>query len=105
MVKAPEAWAMIRQKHGGDAWQTIRVGHIDTGYTEHPALGFSGGSSPFDHIHEGVNYLEGGLPFDPLDYPGTPGHGTRTSSVLSGPHARQFLGVAPGVAGLPHRTT
>lgn len=104
MVRAPEAWDLL----GGVAarpWQTIRVGHIDTGYTLHPVLGFENGVSPFDRVQDGINYREGGLPLDPLDYVGQPGHGTRTSSVLCGNAPQTLLGVAPGVTVVPYRIT
>jgi hypothetical protein len=107
LVRAPEAWDMA----GGLAarpWSSIRVGHIDTGFTRHPVLGFGGGSpeSPFDLIHEGINYREpGALPLDPLDYAGQPGHGTRTSSVLCGFEQGTLIGVAPGVSVVPYRIT
>lgn len=106
MVRARQAWALIPGGLPAKAWQTIRVGHIDTGYTEHPVFGFEAdGRSPAVRPHEGIDYLDGGLPRDPLDYSGHPGHGTRTSSVLAGYVAREFLGVAPHVTVIPYRIT
>ena len=106
MVKAAQAWRLFP---GGSAvpWQGVQVGHIDTGYTEHPALGFAGGpTSSFVQPHKGINYKEGGeLPKDPLGYNGQPGHGTRTMSVLAANLRDRFLGVAPGVGVVPYRLT
>ncbi|MFO1062179.1 MAG: S8 family serine peptidase [Dongiaceae bacterium] len=107
MVRAPEAWAMA----GGLAqrpWSAIRIGHIDTGATRHPALGFSAASpvSSFDLLADGINFVEAGqLPVDPLGYAGQPGHGTRTSSVLGALLGGTMLGVAPGVHIVPYRIT
>lgn len=106
MVRARQAWAMFPGGLTGGAWKSIRVGHIDTGYTEHPVFGpWSGGRGPTVRPHEGLDFLDGSLPLDPLDYQGNPGHGTRTSSVLAGYVARTFLGIAPQVAVVPYRVT
>ncbi len=106
MVRARQAWAMFPGGLAGGAWKSVRVGHIDTGYTEHPAFGpWSGGRGPTIRPHEGLDFLDGGLPLDPLDYHGFPGHGTRTGSVLAGYVASTFLGVAPQVAVVPYRIT
>jgi lambda repressor-like predicted transcriptional regulator len=96
-------------------WQDIRIGHVDTGYTEHEALGWSAGNSTTVRPAEGHDYWDN--PSDPLrwDDPhddwlvGSPGHGTRISAAIAGfavrPPARPFYGVAPGVAVLPYRVT
>ncbi len=106
MVRAAQAWKLFP---GGAAvpWQNVQVGHIDTGYTQHPALGFAGGpTSSFVQPHKGINYKERGeLPRDPLGYDGQPGHGTRTMSVLAANLRDRFLGVAPGVGVVPYRLT
>jgi subtilisin family serine protease len=106
-VRAREAWA----KFGGwdkINWGSIRVGHLDTGYTEHPAFGpWNGGRSPSLLPHEGANFFDGSPgPADPLPVDGTPGHGTRTCSVLTGYSAADaFFGVAPRVPVVPYRVT
>ncbi len=106
MVRARQAWAMFPGGLTGGAWKSVRIGHIDTGYSEHPAFGpWSGGRGPTIRPHEGLDFLDGGLPLDPLDYQGNPGHGTRTGSVLAGYVARTFLGIAPQVAVVPYRIT
>jgi hypothetical protein len=111
-VRAPQAWAML----GGAAaiaWGDVRVGHIDTGYTAHPAFGFGvaswvdvglartffAGSSPTDDPGpgNGIDPLAGSMD----------GHGTRTASTICGfaPNAQDgpFYGVAPKVPLVPVR--
>lgn len=93
-------------------WGSIKLGHLDTGYTEHPVFGnWSAGEQWLD-VARGINRLEQGqLPRDPLDYEGNPGHGTRTASVLCGfadpPVAdngvTSEIGVAPWVPTIPCR--
>jgi subtilisin family serine protease len=104
-VRARAAWA----KFGGwdqIAWGNIRVGHLDTGYTEHPAFGpWNSGRSPSLLPHLGSNFFdESEGPRDWLKDGGTPGHGTRTCSVLTGlDAAANFIGVAPRVPVVPYR--
>ncbi len=106
MVRARQAWALFPGGLPARVWKMIRVGHIDTGYTEHPVFGpWANGRGPTVRPHEGIDYLDGGLPLDPLNYDGHPGHGTRTSSVLAGYVSRKFLGIAPQVAVIPYRIT
>ena len=96
-------------------WGDVKVAHLDTGYTEHPAFGdWSKGKVPL-LVNEGVNFLEPGKPpLDPLKGTGlirTPGHGTRTSSVLCAPAQTitvdgvksSFSGMAPGIPVVPYR--
>lgn len=106
-VQAQRAWAMFPSGPPNASWRQTRVGHIDTGYTEHPVLGFKADHrSDFVRAHEGINHMDsGGLPLDPLDYDGQPGHGTRTMSVLCGNLPGTFLGIAPGVTVVPYRLT
>lgn len=99
-------------------WRDIRIGHIDTGYTMHTALGWSLGSSTHVLIEEGRDYWRDGdrwewgkhpnTWFDPYDT-GTgshPGHGTRISATIAGYlDSAEFSGVAPGVCIVPYRVT
>ena len=108
MVKAQQAWDQM----GGDATKLdyggVAIGHIDTGVTPHPALGFSNGMpSPFVKVDEGQNYVDAGnsLPEDPMGYSGQGGHGTRTMSVLAARAPNEMMGVAPGVPVVPYRIT
>lgn len=104
LVKAPAAWKMFPGALQAAPWQGIRVGHIDTGYTEHPVLGFAQHTSCIVRAHEGINFRESeSLPLDPLGGGGQPGHGTRTMSILCGHIRGVFLGVAPSVTVIPYR--
>lgn len=111
MVRAPQAWGMFDGGLGGAKWKGVRVGHIDTGYTEHPAFGpWQQGRSPSQQPHEGINYVNkgvGALPLDPLNYNGNRGHGTRTSSLIAGYDMRGqgFKGIAPQATVIPYRLT
>jgi len=107
MVRAPDAWAMFPGGLAAAPWRRVRVGHIDTGYTEHPAFGpWVDGRSPSVLAEEGLNFFDGGgSPRDLLKPEGTPGHGTRTMSVLAGYEPGVFSGVAPQLTVVPYRVT
>jgi hypothetical protein len=111
-IRAPQAWAQL----GGPdniAW-TCKVGQIDTGFTRHPALGFTGGGpSAWFKTSECRNFFTPdpgstdvqGLPdgVDPCSGPFW-GHGTRIGAAISGWHpggdaGETFYGCAPKV---PH---
>jgi lambda repressor-like predicted transcriptional regulator len=104
-VRAHEAWA----KFGGweaIEWGTTRVGHLDTGYTEHPAFGpWVNGRSPSLLPQDGSNFFDGSPgPADPMTPKGSWGHGTRICSVLCGADVvNGFTGVAPRVPVVPYR--
>jgi lambda repressor-like predicted transcriptional regulator len=106
------AWQMFAgqaQFAGALPWAGLRVAHLDTGYTEHAALGWAAGASPTVHPMAGFDYLDDDA--DPRDgwLPGYPGHGTRISAAIAGfaPQAAgsPFYGVAPGVGIVPFRVT
>lgn len=112
-VRAPAAWALLG---GADSisWGGVRVGHIDTGYTLHPALGF-GTPSPWVDRSLARTFFAAQTPtddpgpgngIDPLAF-SMDGHGTRTASAICG-HAPSapggaFYGVAPKVPLVPVR--
>ena len=93
-----QAWERVGQP-GAIDWRDIIVGQIDTGYTEHPCLGWRNGVSAWVDTSRDRNFFSRELSSDPetgswanrdplsaLD-PLTGahgGHGTRTGSVLSG---------------------
>lgn len=113
-VNAVEAWRMFASRPEFSSslpWAEIYVGHIDTGYTEHEALGWSEGSSPTVHPNKGYDFWEGSHGPDPRDMwlPGFPGHGTRISAAIAGfgrnAPGHPFYGVAPGVQIVPYRVT
>ena len=116
--KVPEAWAMLG---GPDAidWRSIKVGQLDTGYSEHPAFGFPGASwidqgnartlMPDPTVAEAMlPSAEPGGGRDNL-IGGSAGHGTRIGATICG-HAPlaaggAFHGVAPKVTLVPVRIT
>lgn len=115
-VNAAAAWRMFASdsRHmNALPWAGIRIAHIDTGYSEHVALGWSGGSSSTVLPSQGKDYLDGKHdldgPRDPFQPTGNPGHGTRISAAIAGffPSAPggPFYGVAPGVQIIPYRVT
>lgn len=127
-----EAWEQV----GGAAdinWGDILVGQIDTGYTEHPCLGWREGHSPFVRTDLDRNFfyeeVYGEMGFwweantdlysarDPLTG-AFGGHGTRTASILASFDEREaaqrfpdgadktfrgFYGAAPKVPHVPIR--
>jgi lambda repressor-like predicted transcriptional regulator len=114
-VNAVAAWRMFAAKPefaNALPWANIRIGHVDTGYSEHAALGWQGGASHTVQPHLGQDFWEGDHdsdgPRDPF-LPGFPGHGTRISAAIAGfyPQAVSgpFYGVAPGVQIIPYRVT
>jgi len=102
---------MPKQADGSYDWGGIRVAHLDTGYRRKPALGFPSatgtGDSPWVRPSLGRDFYDDKTdPKDPLvDTPWQPpGHGTRTSSALSGvDSAVGFLGLAPRIPVIPYR--
>lgn len=116
-VSAPRAWDMVFRggpydlarpawdKIAAFDWRDVRVGHLDHGYTGHPA------TKAVVQPAKGLNCLEPNKPDprDPMDYPeglGVHGHCTRTGSVLAGiDRDAGYLGVAPGVPLIPYRVS
>jgi hypothetical protein len=99
-IRAPAAWALLG---GADSipWGGVRVGHIDTGYTLHPALGF-GTPSPWVDTGLARTFFAGQTP---TDDPG-PGKGIDPLAFsMDAPSAPggAFYGVAPKVPLVPVR--
>jgi Subtilase family len=118
LVRAPAAWALLGGPDNID-WGDTSVGHIDTGYTLHPALGFPGPTwidvarartfmPPSTGGQDSMFPAETGQGLDNLIGVNA-GHGTRMAGTISGyaPDAPggAFYGVAPKVAYLPIRIT
>ncbi|HEY7690264.1 MAG TPA: S8/S53 family peptidase [Dongiaceae bacterium] len=110
-VKAPQALDKLPKKANGDInWGSIRVAHLDTGYTRHDAFGAwtAGGSNGIIET-PGKDFFQPSRPsaqdpLTPVTAPQEVGHGTRTSAVLAGRSASgDFLGVAPGLPVVPYR--
>lgn len=116
-VRARQAWAMLEKNAEGSIdWGDIKLGHLDTGYTEHPYFGDWAGGRSWLRVDEGLNLLEPGtLPRDPLDDEAArgkaPGHGTRmlgvicADSTVGGDTLETEIGVAPRLPVLPCRVT
>lgn len=87
------------------SWGEVRVGHLDHGYTGHPA------TAGCVQAKRGRNFMDAGSkdPRDPMNYDetfGVRGHCTRTGSVLAGRDQQQsYIGAAPGVPLVPYRVT
>ncbi|HYD79959.1 MAG TPA: S8 family serine peptidase [Paucimonas sp.] len=111
--RIPDAWKLFAASplhRGSLPWQAIKVGHIDTGYSEHAALGWQGGGSVTVHPNLGYDFFNDDPdPRDPFLPSGNPGHGTRTSAAIAAfdPSAkpRPYYGAAPGAAIIPYRVT
>ena len=120
-TRTVQAWKLFQDTFGGIPWSGIRVGQIDTGYTEHEGLGFTGNTSAWVDTFDDYNYMaeHGGqfteagsnFPFnespeiaiDPLSGVNG-GHGTKTNSVLSGySDVADYRGAAPQVPVVPIR--
>lgn len=80
-MKVPAAWSLTPPAGGEDRGRGIRIGHPDTGYSNHLDLdkGRLDLASGYDFVDNKPD------PQDPLDYSGgmlSPGHGTATGSVI-----------------------
>lgn len=114
----PSAWARLG---GPDTlpWQDLRVGHLDTGYARHPALGHAPGHRSWVDSRRATTVVprpplgeasllvpEPGGGLDTLAGAGA-GHGTRVASVLCGddPDAPggRYRGAAPRLPLVPVR--
>jgi lambda repressor-like predicted transcriptional regulator len=111
-VNVIKAWDMFSNRPEFQAelpWRQIRIGHIDTGYTEHTALGWVSGKSQTVDFASGFDFWNSDS--DPRDelLPGHPGHGTRISSTIAGflvgDGTHPYYGAAPGVTIVPFRVT
>ena len=107
-MHVPEALALLPRAVAGG--RGIRVGHPDSGYTDHASLGLSQLDLATDRdVISGDDDAK-----DPLRSPKqtifrplpNPGHGTSTASVLVGVgDGAGFRGVAPGATLVPIRAT
>lgn len=114
-IRALEAWESIPSAPSAIDWADVRIGHIDTGYSRHPAFGFE--TAPWIDIAAAETYFapeddEG--PVDPPPEPGhgvdplvgghNPGHGTKSGSTVVGRSSvDDYYGVAPGCPVVPVR--
>jgi len=103
-VRAREAWALPAGPGGRSRGEGIRIGHIDTGYSDHPeleraALDLSSDYDVIDDDEDARDPLRRAF-FAVLD---SPGHGTQTGSVIAGRERGKISGVAPLATLVPIR--
>jgi len=113
-IRAFEAWDIVRAA-GHEPGAGVLIGHPDTGYTNHPELWGAGGHQPL-RIDLGFDFVRNDPGAeDELESSGfipSPGHGTRTGSVIVSPPGpppdrggtRVVTGVAPLAQLVPLRT-
>ena len=91
------------QPGGAPNGRGFRIGHIDTGYSDHPELaGMLDPGRGFDFVDDDNDARDPlyDIPWWPLD---TPGHGTATGSVIASRASAEILGVAPEADLVPIR--
>jgi Subtilase family len=103
-VLAPEAWLLPPEPGGLSRGEGIRIGHIDTGYSDHPeleraALDLRSDFDIIDDDDDARDPLRRAF-FAVLD---SPGHGTSTGSVIAGRERGVISGVAPLATLVPFR--
>lgn len=103
-VRAREAWALPVEQGGRSRGEGIRIGHIDTGYSDHPeleraALDLTADYDIIDDDNDARDPLRRAF-FAVLD---SPGHGTQTGSVIAGRERGKISGVAPLATLVPIR--
>ena len=108
------AWQMIVGAPDAIDWLDVRVGHVDTGYTRHPAFGFEPG--PWVDVAAAETFFvprsegpvnpppEPGKGVDPLVGGFNRGHGTKSGSTIVGrATGDSYYGIAPGCPIVPVR--
>jgi subtilisin family serine protease len=103
-IAAREAWAMPAERDGRSRGEGIRIGHIDTGYSDHPeleraALDLQSDYDVIDDDDDARDPLRRAF-FAVLD---SPGHGTATGSVIAGRERGVISGIAPSATLVPIR--
>ena len=106
-IRCAQAWEVIRHS-GGRPGSGVLVGHPDTGYTMHPRLGASALDlgRDWDAINNDDDARDPLVPPDESPWPfPSPGHGTKTGSVIAGRGDEQegIVGVAPAAVLVPIR--
>lgn len=103
-VRARDAWALSPEEGGRGRGEGIRIGHVDTGYSDHPeleraALDLTSDYDVIDNDDDARDPLRRAF-FAVLD---SPGHGTSTGSVIAGREQGVISGVAPRATLVPFR--
>lgn len=94
-VAVDAAWAAFGVTGAG-----VRIGHPDTGYTDHPKI-----LGPRLRIADGYDFKDDDAdPRDPMDGM-FPGHGTATASAIFSDGAPDLYGVAPAAQLVPLRVS
>jgi hypothetical protein len=100
-IRAPQAWRLL-EKAGHLPGEGILIGHLDTGWSAHPAL-----PGP-DRLMPGVDLWDRDRPDarDPLEtgLGFSPGHGTATLCLLAANHS-EYQGIATHASVLPVRVS
>ncbi|MGH3911771.1 MAG: S8 family peptidase, partial [Pseudonocardiaceae bacterium] len=103
-IKATQAWDRAVPSGGSSRGRGVLIGHIDTGYSDHPDLERSALDLTRDlDVVDGDDDARDPLTrrwWWPLD---SPGHGTLTGSVIASRVGRDIVGAAPEVTLLPVR--
>ena len=114
-VRARQAWALLPERPDGSIdWGDVTLGHLDSGYTEHPYFGDLANGQSWLRPADGLNVLEPGRPpLDPLRDEAArgkaAGHGTRTLGVICADSTvtddaiGTEIGVAPRLPSIPCR--
>lgn len=103
MCAVGKAWDRVGQP-GRIDWSGLRIGHIDTGYTDHPAFGPAGASwMDRERARTFATGTPAGNGVDALTGP-SGGHGTGSASVYCAHDIdAAYFGVAPRVPVVPVR--
>jgi hypothetical protein len=105
LCEVERAWALLGGRERLD-WGGLRVGQLDTGYTQHPVFGFP--HAPWVSTADARSFLLDAPPgagIDPVRAI-VGSHGTTSGSVINGDDAAAaYLGVAPRVPLVPARTS
>ena len=107
-IRCSQAWAAPPAAGGSSRGAGISIGHPDTGYSLHPALGVAALDldRDWDAIADDDDARDPLIPPDQSPWPlPSPGHGTKTGSVIAGrgPAATGVVGVAPEATLVPIR--
>jgi hypothetical protein len=103
MCGVDKAWKIVGGRDHID-WGNVRVGQIDTGYTEHPVFGFP--NAPWIDVAGARTFIPDPPPGNGSDTlsGASGGHGTTSGSLLSGIDSTEsYFGVAPRVPLVPAR--
>jgi len=103
MCEVERAWELLGGRKHID-WGGLRVGQLDTGYTQHPVFGFP--NSPWIDSRGARTFLPDPPPGAGSEWPRVlvGSHGTMSGSVINGDDAAAaYLGVAPRVPVVPAR--